>query len=529
MSADRPEPPRPGHRDSEARVGDDRVAIEELGDGGARSVGKSAPSSRHRREVTNGGGLTQVVPGSHVGRYRLLAPLASGGMAQVWAAKPEGSGFARTVALKLIRQEYTADEEYARMFVDEATVAASIRHPNVCETYELGRQDGVLFMAIEWVAGDSLAGILHRDQGLEPIPMPFAARIVADACAGLHAAHEAVGPDGALLGVVHRDVSPPNILLSLQGQVKVSDFGIAKARFQLHSRTRTGEIKGKFAYIAPEQIGGRNIDRRVDLFALGCVLYVATVGLRPFGSGPRAMSKILAGEYKRPSSLIDGYPAELENVIARCLQKSPADRYATAEEMRMDLERWLLTSQTPIGMSELAALVSQRLDPEKRKVVETLMRSNQFLPEAMVYQLVRGEVEQTPTATSSVVFGPSSEADLSASEPSSRAAPKTRSKPMVRFSALGRPITPEAFGEVDRQEMGGAGAQQSEEMVVDDEAPTTFHTTRSAQQPTYRPQRLGPLHVHGIGRLGLWGPIWTAIGVLIAIGLGWASCQLLPP
>src|SRR5512133_1150605 len=167
---------------------------------GAPSEAKSAPggaksSSRGAQRSSS----ALYVPGSHVGRYRLLAPLASGGMAQVWAAKPEGSGFARTVALKLIRQDYAADEEYARMFVDEATVAASIRHPNVCETYELGRQDGVLFMAIEWVAGDSLAGILHRDQGLEPIPMPLAARIVADACAGLHAAHEAVGPDGALL------------------------------------------------------------------------------------------------------------------------------------------------------------------------------------------------------------------------------------------------------------------------------------------------------------------------------------------
>ncbi|HMA91846.1 MAG TPA: serine/threonine-protein kinase [Polyangiaceae bacterium] len=535
MSADRPEPPRPGHRDREAYAADGRTGIEEVGEAGVLSSGKVAPSSRQRHELAHGG-LSLFTPGSHVGRYRLLAPLASGGMAQVWAAKPEGSGFARTVALKLIRQDYAADEEYARMFVDEATVAASIRHPNVCETYELGRQDGVLFMAIEWVAGDSLAGILHRNQGLDPIPMPLAARIVADACAGLHAAHEAVGPDGALLGVVHRDVSPPNILLSLQGQVKVSDFGIAKARFQLHSRTRTGEIKGKFAYIAPEQIGGKNIDRRVDLFALGCVLYVATVGLRPFGSGPRAMSKILAGEYKRPSSLIEAYPVELENVIARCLQKSPADRYNTAEDMRMDLERWLMTSQSPVGMSELAAFVSQRLDPEKRKVVETLMRSNQFLPEAMVYQLVRGEVEQTPTATSSVVFGPGSETDVETAEPSSRAAPKTRSKPMVRFSALGRPITPESLVERPRHESARANSISSEEMVPDDEAPTMFHTSRASRQHpsdaasrTHRPPRLAPLHVDAGQSLGLRGPIWIAIGVLITIGLGWASCQLLPP
>ncbi|MGC4066964.1 MAG: serine/threonine-protein kinase [Polyangiaceae bacterium] len=294
------------------------------------AVAKDTPSnapgvqpSSVRREQGSFSNL--FAPGSRVGRYRLLAPLASGGMAQVWAAKPESPGFARTVALKVIRHEYASDEEYVRMFIDEATVAASIHHPNVCETYELGREDGVLFMAIEWVAGDSLAGLLHRSAGLEPVAEPVAARIVADACAGLSAAHEAVGPDGVALGVVHRDVSPPNILLSLHGQVKVSDFGIAKARLQIHSKTRTGEIKGKFAYIAPEQIGGKGIDHRADIFALGCVLYVATLGLRPFGSGPKAMSKILAGEYKKPSELVESYPPELERVILRALQKSPAD------------------------------------------------------------------------------------------------------------------------------------------------------------------------------------------------------------
>lgn len=481
-------------------------------------------------------------PGSRIGRYRLLAPLASGGMAQVWAAKPEGAGFARTVALKLIRQEYAADEEYARMFVDEATVAASIRHPNVCETYELGREDGVLFMAIEWVAGDSLAGILHRDQGLEPISNYLAARIIADACAGLHAAHEVEGPDGGPLGVVHRDVSPPNILLSLHGQVKVSDFGIAKARFQLHSRTRTGEIKGKFAYIAPEQIGGKNIDRRADIFALGCVLYVATVGLRPFGSGPRAMSKILAGEYKSPCSLVDEYPPELERIIARCLQKSPADRFANADEMRTDLERWLQTSPVPIGTKDIAETVGERLDAGKRRVVEMLMRSNQFLPDAMVYQLVRGEVEQTPTATSSVMFGPGSTTGLDVAVPvtPSRGG-KSQQKPMVRFTALGRPLSPNAAPASSRgvEPLTAPG----ESTDVEDEPKTTEEPMSSLLAssnpprpsgdagPTFRPPRLGPLHPvsPASATKGFRAKLWTVAGVLVAVLLGWASCQLLPP
>lgn len=222
-----------------------------------------------------GGSGTRFWPGLRIGRYELLAPLARGGMAHVWAAKPEGTGFARTVAIKLVHPEFADHPEYVKMFIDEASVAASIQHSNVCELYELGRHDDVLFMAIEWVAGDSLAGLLRQGGALEPIPYAVAARIIADACAGLHAAHEALGPDGLPLGIVHRDISPPNILVSLHGQVKVSDFGIAKANYQFHARTKTGEVKGKYGYIPPEQVAGRDIDRRADIYSMGCTLYVA--------------------------------------------------------------------------------------------------------------------------------------------------------------------------------------------------------------------------------------------------------------
>jgi len=398
------------------------------GDEPPTQAGSTSKSGRRELPSIN----VAFEPGNKVGRYRLLAPIASGGMAQVWAARPEGFGFARTIALKLIRHEYAADEEYVRMFIDEATVAAAIQHPNVCETYELGREEGILFMALEWVAGDSLAGVLHRAEGMEPLTYRMAARIVADACAGLHAAHEATDSDGHLLNVVHRDVSPPNILLSLHGQVKVSDFGIAKARYQLHSKTKTGEIKGKFSYIAPEQIGGKQVDRRADVFALGCVLYVATLGLRPFGSGPRAMGKILTGDYKRPSSLVENYPQELEAIIDKCLQRYPNDRYATTDDMRLDLERWLIASGDSIGSKDVALLVQTRIDPEKRRITEALLRSNQVLADAVAVQLMRNEETQTPTATSSVMFGPaSSETRAPMPVPGRKAA---GGKPAVRFS-----------------------------------------------------------------------------------------------
>jgi serine/threonine protein kinase len=449
-------------------------------------------------------------------------------MAQVWAARPEGFGFARTIALKLIRHEYATDEEYVRMFIDEATVAAAIQHPNVCETYELGREEGVLFMALEWVAGDSLAGVLHRADGMEPLSYRMAARIVADACAGLHAAHEATDADGHLLNVVHRDVSPPNILLSLHGQVKVSDFGIAKARYQLHSKTKTGEIKGKFSYIAPEQIGGKQVDRRADVFALGCVLYVATLGLRPFGSGPRAMGKILTGEYKKPSSLVENYPPELEAVVQKCLQRYPEQRYANADDMRHDLERWLLNSGDTIGPKDIALLVQARIDPEKRRITESLLRSNQVLADAVAVQLMRNEETQTPTATSSVMFGPAAGETRAPSPVTGR---KRNPKPSVRFSPFAS-VPPGPTRDLDETDVNHTKetvrptrAQQPVLSPADaldgatlrDELPNSQSRLDEGSGP---PGSTSAVLSHWPGRTPLKHPYtWLAIGILLATGL----------
>lgn len=349
----------------------------------------------------------RALAGKTIGRYRLLYPIAAGGMAQVWAARPEGGGLNRTVAIKLVRPEYAADEEYSRMFIDEAMVASSIHHPNVCEIYELGRDGDLLFMVLEWVAGDSLSGIVQRGAELQPLPDEIAARIAAEACAGLHAAHEATGPDGNPLRIVHRDVSPPNILVSLNGHVKVSDFGIAKAAHQLHSRTRTGEIKGKFAYIPPEQILGRGVDRRADVYAMGCVLYVASLGLRPFGGGATALGKIVQGKFRLPSDLRPGYPPGLEEIIVRALAANPDQRYQTADEMRVAIEQWLLATSKLVVHGDVSRVVRERMNPERRKLVEAVLSSSRALPEALAYQLLAHQDKtDTPTATSGLVVQP---------------------------------------------------------------------------------------------------------------------------
>src|SRR5579883_2045042 len=224
--------------------------------------------------------------GYRLDRYELLCPIASGGMATVWLARLRGKrGFEKLYAIKTIRTELVDDATFQEMFLDEARIASRIQHPNVAQILDLGEQEDVLFIVMEWVDGDSLAKIrkvLSKRKATLPIGVTL--RVLADACAGLHAAHELRDENGDPLDLVHRDVSPQNILVSTVGAAKVIDFGIAKAHGRKQGETRTGVVKGKIQYLAPEQVKkGAKVDRRTDVWALGVCLQELVVGKPPYG------------------------------------------------------------------------------------------------------------------------------------------------------------------------------------------------------------------------------------------------------
>ena len=309
--------------------------------------------------------------GTRLGRYEMLVPIARGGMARVWAARLHGQrGFQKLVAIKVILPHLAEEPEFERMFLDEARIASGVHHPNVCEIYELGEEKKTLYLVMEWVSGDSFARVLRSAGKTEALDPRVAARVIADACAGVHAAHELTDDDGRALGVVHRDLSPHNILLTNDGTAKVCDFGVAKALGQLHEATSAGQLKGKIAYMAPEQITGAAVDRRSDVFSLGCVLYEATTGQRPFrGDGDhQVMHAVLKGEFALPTSLVRNYPQELERIVMRALAPTPLLRFPTAERMRFALEEYVARGQL-VTQSNVAQVLRSRIGPliERRK------------------------------------------------------------------------------------------------------------------------------------------------------------------
>ncbi len=304
-----------------------------------------------------------LVAGYKLDRFELLCPIASGGMATVWLAQLRGKrGFQKLFAIKTIRTELLEDPRFQEMFLDEARIASGIQHPNVAQILDLGEQGDVLFIVMEWVDGDALAKIrkLLLKRGL-PLPVGIALRIFADACAGLHAAHELRDPHGEPLGIVHRDVSPHNILVAASGSVKVIDFGIAKAQNRKQGETRTGVVKGKVQYMAPEQVKkGRTADRRADIWSLGICLHELVAGRTPRESDDdvEVIRKLLADEAPQ---LAEGLPAPLVRILEASVALDPEERFPTAEAMRRSLESAMTELGETTGSEDVAAFLRSTL------------------------------------------------------------------------------------------------------------------------------------------------------------------------
>jgi serine/threonine-protein kinase len=314
--------------------------------------------------------MTQGVPlaARVAGKYRPILRLAQGGMARVHLAVMEsGPGVQKLVVVKELKPELAQDHEFVAMFVDEARLAARLAHPNVLTTYEIGESEAGPFLVMEYLDGQPLSSVLPR-LGRAKFPLELHVWVLVQVLAGLHYAHELADFDGAPLCVVHRDVSPQNVLLCYDGHVKLLDFGIAKAAGSV-ARTETGVFKGKLGYIAPEQVTGAPIDRRADVFSVGVMLWEALAWRRLTHGDTEAqvLSKRTTGAHPRILDLNPQAPRELVQIAERAMALDPRDRYDTAADMQHALEVWL-HGRPRVGARELAAALAAPFEAERAKV-----------------------------------------------------------------------------------------------------------------------------------------------------------------
>lgn len=356
--------------------------------------------------------LSELFPkGQRLGKYQLIRRLAVGGMAEIYLAQASGlEGFEKLVVIKRILPQHALDPQLRRMFLDEARLMATLTHPHITQVYDVGNEGDAPFFAMEYVHGANLREIMNaaaRAAGQDhaaarELPLQHAIGILAAAAAGLHFAHEQTGPKGEPLLIVHRDVSPSNVLVTYGGSVKVSDFGIAKWSSQ-RTQTQEGALKGKFAYMSPEQCRGVALDRRSDVFALGTLLYELTTGNPPFRavSDYEILNRIVNGELP-PPTLPDGpFPTELERIIRRALALAPDDRYPTAQALQLDLEAFaraegLVLSTVAVG-EYMHKLFAHRI-AEWQRAQQSGKSLKQHLAEVEAAS-ARLEASTEPTAT----------------------------------------------------------------------------------------------------------------------------------
>jgi serine/threonine protein kinase len=295
------------------------------------------------------------------GRYSLLGHLATGGMAEVWLARQLGmQGFEKIVVIKRARPEL-ADTETTALFLDEARLVATLEHPNIAQVYEIGAVNGMYFFVMEYIDGADVRRLIETSIAKRyPISLADALYIIIHVCTALHYAHEKHDLEGRPLHIIHRDVSPSNVLISHDGAIKVCDFGIAKAHNRKTEDTASGVLKGKFSYMSPEQCQGKDIDRRSDVFSIGILLYELSTQSKLFrGTSDFALlQQIVESPIPLPSARVPNYPRELEHIVMTALAKSPMDRYPTAQALQLELEEFAREHKLAMSSVRIAKLMS---------------------------------------------------------------------------------------------------------------------------------------------------------------------------
>ena len=307
------------------------------------------------------------------GKYHLIEAIAAGGMAELYRAKLYGAGgFEKDLAIKKILPQLVRDEAFVQMFMDEAMITVTLNHGNIVSVIDFGELEGEYYLVMEYVDGINLQSLIKKSQELsDPIPPPIACYTVLNICRGLDYAHRKVGPDGKPLQIVHRDVSPQNILLSFEGEVKIVDFGIARAASRITS-TQAGVVKGKVAYMSPEQLTGQEVDNRSDIFAAGIILYEMLTNRRPFegGTPQETMAQISRGAYEKPHKLNKKVDKKLTAVVKKALERNPKKRYKTAGEMATALSDYVYRVGQHADASTLASFIPKRLPDARPRTIQ---------------------------------------------------------------------------------------------------------------------------------------------------------------
>jgi serine/threonine protein kinase len=296
------------------------------------------------------------------GKYKLIERVAIGGMAEIYRAKTDGvSGFERIVAIKRLHHHLSQDAELAQMLVDEAKIAVVLQHPNIAQVFDLGQANGHYFMVMEYIDGPDWHRVLKRMREQQRYaPIPITLHVLAETCAALHFAHSILSSDGKPLQLVHRDVSPQNIMVTSSGEVKLVDFGIAKARHRM-METQAGIIKGKFYYMAPEQAHGHHLDGRTDVFAVGMVLYETLTGRAAYEDAEdvNLLKRARTAEFHPPSAFRPDLDPALEAIVLKALQRDPNRRYQSARELQHALQSYLAQRREQLSREQVADFVQQ--------------------------------------------------------------------------------------------------------------------------------------------------------------------------